>query len=161
MLVHTLPAYEKIQLQAEDDQPFDDCIRVIILCDKQCNGAPAIFNEVFQSSPNTMAVRWRNIKHTGRFTMLSDTVYIVRPATVQVGASTGGGTPTHSTPKRLTHKISKTVKFKGRGLLMEYKNEADPVPIIDDVCCNNIIVWVVSDNGLTQCEATTRLRYIG
>ncbi len=125
-----------------------DVVRVIILHDKQANGAfPAVADILF--SPDIQS--FKNLDNTKRFRTLYDRTI---PINIQCGVfdSTSGIELIKMGENMKTWKI-----FRKLNIPIHYDGDAGT---IGDIVSNNIVMLYISESGNVGLQATNQFRYL-
>lgn len=127
-------------LPTSTDGPVDR-LRIIVVLDKQANGAAATLTDYLET---TDINGFRRLENVGRFRSLHDKIITLN--------STGGNGTNYSGVIRdvkINIKIPVPVEYNGTaGLIAEIKS-------------NNILVFIISEKGKARLEGATRFRFRG
>lgn len=118
-----------------------DRIRIIIVMDKQANGASATIADYLQSNSIDS---FRRLENTGRFKSLYD-------KTIVLNSTGGNGTNYSGVIRDLKINIKAPVQ-------VEYNGTAG---LIAELKSNNLITFIISDKGKARLEGAARLRFRG
>ncbi len=123
-----------------------DQIRIMVVLDKQCNGAAATAALLLQTDNITS---FRNVENIGRFQMLYD-----KTIALHVVNSGGTGAVNDTSETNKLWKVNLNVRIP-----IEYSSTTGA---ITERCCNNIFVCQISHTGLMALKiAKARIRYVG
>ncbi|AXQ66575.1 MAG: putative viral capsid [Circoviridae sp.] len=121
-----------------------DVVRLMVVQDKQCNGALFTSAELLQLG--TSFLSYRNLENAKRFEVFCDE-RIVLDSKMQTAAATAGA---------VTHYFKKSINL--RDMVFEYSGVTGS---ITDLKSNNLAVYLISEKGFIVCDLYTRLRYRG
>jgi len=119
-----------------------DRVRVMLVLDKQANGAAAAITDVLQSATT---YSFNNLSNVNRFRVLYDKIL-----TLNSGGSAGGGLQTSSVQHQFTI-------YQRCRVPIQYNGPGGTLP---DIQSNNFLMIFLSDSGLTGVQSVTRIRYI-
>lgn len=123
-----------------------DQIRIMVVLDKQCNGAAAAATLLLQTDNITS---FRNVENVGRFQMLYD-----KCIALHVVNSGGTGAVNDTSETNKLWKLNLNVNIP-----IEYSSTTGA---ITERCCNNIFICQMSHTGLVAMKiAKCRVRYVG
>jgi hypothetical protein len=121
-----------------------DTVRIMLICDKQCNGANPSVTDVLESG-DWMA--FNNLANKGRFHTYFD-------KKIMLNALAGGGNTTNNTRTAAVGKyFEKHVKLN---LPIEYDSDTGAVT---EIRSNNVFLLYITDQGLATVECSMRFRY--
>lgn len=121
-----------------------DTLRLMLIIDKQCNGALPAVTDVLESADFQS---FNNLANKGRFRVLCDKVIdLSHTAAVSHTASTGLGFET---------RVSFDV-YKKLNLPVEYNSTTGAVT---EIRSNNLILLVISERGLVKLDGKMRIRF--
>lgn len=128
-----------------------DVCRIVLYLDKQCNGAAATFDDIFDSNITVQdeVFKYRNLANSGRFQILYDKTYSLESLSAAYNGTTtsfGGATK--------GFKINKVVNTP-----IEISNSGTPT--ITDIRTNNYGLLGISKNGLVDMSYVIRMRFVG
>ncbi len=126
-----------------------DIGRLMVILDKQANGAAATVDQVLQTAATHHKDSFMNLENARRFQILADHFCTISNAsTVDVSTVGIGGI------------VRKFWRFNKKvNLPIEYSVAMSPPITISNVRSNNIFLLGISHSGLMQCRVLSRLRY--
>ena len=140
-------------LQSARNSSENGLMRVMLLCDTQCNGAVPTLAEVLETTGAQDTLAHKNLANTERFRVLYDESFVLAP-----GAA-GGGDSTivwGETTKMIKYDES----FKNP-IRVTYKTDNSDGEV-DGIITNNIWLVNINQNGATDKIAMkARVRYTG
>lgn len=136
-----------IELATETDAAVvakSDRLRIIMYLDKQANGAPAIPDDILQT---TDINSWRDMEHVNRFRILYDKTHVLNRLTVQ--SKTG--------PVFDSSNVLKNFSMgKNTSLEIIYNGTTGAMGTIQS---NNIGILFISENAKISFKGISRIRY--
>jgi hypothetical protein len=120
-----------------------DLVRVILYCDKQCNGATAAVTDILES---TDILAFNNLANKGRFRTLLDKT---------VALNSQGGSWDGTNDQYASYRTSWS-KYLDLNIPIEYDNTTG---VISEIRSNNIGCLVISHAGRATIELQFRFRY--
>jgi len=140
-----------------------DYLRVLIIYDRQTNGALPAIADILQDTDQATANTTNNLSHANvnnvdRFIILRDHRHVVPALTSTAGVITNPG---FMDPVSPTLRISDYVKLKG--LITQYKADSSPA-VIGDIASGGLYMVTFGGNvagaEAWQFTGTLRLRYV-
>ncbi len=123
-----------------------DVFRVLLVKDKQCNGALPAVNAVLSG---TDIQNQKNIENSGRFTILND-----RTVSINSMGGFGGDTTVACLPARKSWQY-----FKKMNLPIIYNNTAT-TGAVGTINSNNLYLLFISESGKVDIRTNVRVRYV-
>lgn len=121
-----------------------DVVRMMVVQDKQCNGADFTSTDLLQVSNNFLS--YRNLENSKRFKVFLDKRFTM-DAKMQISAATSGA---------VTQYFSESINL--RDMVFEYSGTAG---LVSELKSNNLGVFFITEKGLIVTDMYSRLRYRG
>jgi len=132
----------RLILPASAGAPIQDTVRVMVVLDRQANGAAPAVTDILQTADYRA---FNNMNNKGRFQTLVD-------ETCDLDYQSGQS----AAPLYAAVSKSFMLNKKGLGIALMYSTST---PGIADVRTNNIVVMAISANGVATLEYIARIRY--
>lgn len=129
--------------------PQSDVCRILVIQDKQPNGASPTFSDVFaynvpSGSPSIDWRAFRNMENIQRFNILADRTIRVQNANFPNGT---GGAPCDIRPYNIYRRCKIPVEMKGSSAALA------------NIVTNNVYVTIIGSAGYCTMNAIARIRY--
>lgn len=121
-----------------------DCVRIILFCDKQCNGAAAGVTDILESAT---IHSFRNLVNSGRFRVLMD-----KRHTINYSGLASNATDLFS-QIRVLKCFSRSFKMSTP---IEYNSTTGA---ITEIRSNNFGVLIISEKGVAHFHSSIRVRF--
>ncbi len=138
----------KLQLELTAAVQTANTIRMMIIQDKQCNGAAPVVSTVSGVLESANYQSFNNLANKGRFKVLYDKFF-----NMNLLAAAGNGTANDSASVDRSFSF-----FKKCNIPMEYSGVADP-SVITEVRTNNIFGLMISNSSLSTVSLDSKLRF--
>lgn len=131
----------KYELTLPASATSGDVVRVMLVLDKQCNGATAAVTDILASADYQA---FNNLANSGRFRTLMDRTYAINAT-----AGIAGTIVTEVIQDSFYHKCNIPLEFSSTN------------GVITEVRSNNITGLVISQSGVAGMVGNLRLRFVG
>lgn len=122
-----------------------DTVRLILFLDQQCNKLTAAVLDILESADYQS---WRNLVNSGRFRVLLDKTFALNFETLT--STQNADTFDHAA-------VTKSYVFnKLCNIPLEFNAE---LGVLTEICCNNLAVLAISQNGVAALNSKIRLRF--
>ncbi len=121
-----------------------DVVRMMVVQDKQCNGAVFTTAQLLQIATNFLS--YRNLENSKRFKVWLDKRYVL-DSKMQTAAATTGA---------VTRYFKESINL--RDMIFEYSGTTGS---ISELKSNNLAVFFISEKGFTVVDMVSRMRYRG
>lgn len=120
-----------------------DVVRLMVVQDKQCNGATFTSAQLLESGGGFLS--YRNLENTARFNVLYDKRFTLNAMT-SLGSST----------QPVTRFFKASIPLKG--MKFEYSSTTGS---ITELKSNNLAIFMISEHGVALVNMVSRLRFVG
>lgn len=127
-----------------------DIVRIMLVLDKQCNGAAPAVADVLRTGAGLTFQSFNNLSNGMRFTVLHDRVI---PINTNAGSGRGGTDTLAFGRKNFNFAF-----YKKCNIRVEYDNSA-ATGVITSIRSNNLFVLFISKVGLAGVQSKFRLRF--
>lgn len=130
-----------------------DVVRIIIVHDKQANGATFSPSDLLEPGTGSADfLSYRNLENTERFRVLSDKRYTMN------ASSYSSNSTAPNNPQSVPHTRFFNMNFDLKGMKIDYSGTDGT---ITEIKSNNLLMFYISENGLSVVNTRSRLRFRG